>query len=527
MNTVNNKQEESKDNSQNIKPIKKLSLGDRFLLQMQQNQKKKEKERFQNIKAEAKKQNPNLETNLVKNFIENEKKNQEDLKQKKLQNQKEEKEREQRRRETMKKISEQQKAKKMKDEEKKKKEEEEKKIKEEEKKKKEKEWRDEMDKNRVGIIISEYNTSQWKESAYNKIRLSSKHNTKEKKYDGQETKIFIDLTNSLSQYIIYGYDKDGIIKKQFKNSLSYYKINREFHCDFLEETLNIKLHNGTTKFSVNEGDCNWEIMELLLQYILEYEINFNFLEECSLLFAEPINFQRCDREKIAEILFEGYNLKKIFIIKPSLLSLLSEGKYTGIVSELQNDISNFIPIFDGYSLPHGIIKSNLCRNDVIQYKEELLKGKFENIVNKSYNNNCFGYDLPDGNEIFIDKQRYEDCLEILFNPQIYPRIKNKKGIAFNLNESIKKCDKDIQNQLYNNIVLTGINSKIPGIKERMAKEIYNLNHNCLNKDQIGISCNEDIQKGVESFFSNPKYEPLWFQKEEYEEYGNIIGTKCF
>ena len=40
--------------------------------------------------------------------------------------------------------------------------------------------------------------------------------------------------------------------------------------------------------------------------------------------------------------FEDYNFQKILIIKPSILTLLSEGKYTGIVAELQDDISNFI-----------------------------------------------------------------------------------------------------------------------------------------------------------------------------------------
>ena len=84
------------------------------------------------------------------------------------------------------------------------------------------------------------------------------------------------------------------------------------------------------------------MIELLLEYILNCKIKFDFLEECSILFAEPINCTRCDREKIAQILFEDYNFQKIFIIKPSILTLLSEGKYTGIVAELQDDISNFI-----------------------------------------------------------------------------------------------------------------------------------------------------------------------------------------
>ena len=481
--TLNNKQEEGKGDSQNIKPVKKLNPAERFK-KMLEEQKNKEKEKVQRIKMETKKQNSNLATNnLVKNAIENEKKNQEELRQKKLQSEKEEKEREAQRRNTMIKISEQQKAKKLKDDERKMKEAEEKKIKEEQKKEKDKKWKEEMDRDRIKYTISDYNNINdlWRESAYNIIKSNS-NGFKGKIYEEQETKIFIDLTNELSQYIISEYDKN-IIKEQFQNCLSYYEINnKNCKCELLKDNLKRQFNKGKAIFSVNKGDINWEIMELLLEYILNCKIKFDFLEECSILFAEPINCTRCDREKIAQILFEDYNFQKIFIIKPSILTLLSEGKYTGIVAELQDDISNYIPIFDGYSLPHATIKSNLCRKDVLQYMKEL---------------------------------------------EFYPKINSKNNFAINLNDAIKKCDKDIQNELYNNIILTGVNSNFPGIKEIMSKEIYNLVPG-LMENQIRVSCNEEIQKGMESFFSDSKYEQMWIQKEEYEEYGaDVVRRKCF
>ena len=102
---------------------------------------------------------------------------------------------------------------------------EEKKIKEEQKKEKDKKWKEEMDKDRIKYTISDYNNINdlWRESAYNIIKSNS-NEFKGKIYEEQETKIFIDLTNELSQYIIFGYDKN-IIKEQFQNCLSYYEIN--------------------------------------------------------------------------------------------------------------------------------------------------------------------------------------------------------------------------------------------------------------------------------------------------------------
>ena len=102
------------------------------------------------------------------------------------------------------------------------------------------------------------------------------------------------------------------------------------------------------------------------------------------------------------------------------------------------------------------------------------------------------------------------------------------GIVYCLNNSIVKCDKDIQAELYNNIVLTGINSKLKGLKERMNKDLTNLVEGSMKND-IKIISNEDgIKKGVETFFSNPVFEQLWITREEYEEYGDrIVKNKCF
>ena len=148
--------------------------------------------------------------------------------------------------------------------------------------------------------------------------------------------------------------------------------------------------------------------------------------------------------------------------------------------------------------------------------------------NELYHVDAERYTLPDNSNIYIKNQRIE-CPEILFNPKINNKNKNKdEGIVYCLNNSIVKCDKDIQAELYNNIVLTGINSKLKGLKERMNKDLTNLVEGSMKND-IKIISNEDgIKKGVETFFSNPVFEQLWITREEYEEYGErIVKNKCF
>ena len=97
----------------------------------------------------------------------------------------------------------------------------------------------------------------------------------------------------------------------------------------------------------------------------------------------------------------------------------------------------------------------------------------------------------------------------------------------NINNSIQKCDKDIQKDLYKNIYLTGINSNFRGLKERVQLELENL-RGCSSDCDIRVFKNsQDIEKGVESFFSNQAFEDMWITKEEYEEFGAIAVNRKF
>ena len=66
------------------------------------------------------------------------------------------------------------------------------------------------------------------------------------------------------------------------------------------------------------------------------------------------------------------------------------------------------------------------------------------------------------------RQRYS-ATEILFNPRLVG--KNEKGIVDMAFTSIEKCDSDLKVNLYNNIVLAGGSTLMPGFKERFEDEL--------------------------------------------------------
>ena len=307
------------------------------------------------------------------------------------------------------------------------------------------------------ILKTKTSHSSWRDNAneiLSSLRLSFNKESLGKISEEQDTTIFLDLTTHTLQYIILGHG-DSILKEQFPNCISYNFQNEKYHCNFLNKNYN-RFIQGDILYPVNKGTIeDWNLIEYLVDYVFLDKIKFNFIEDCNIIFTEPINCKKEDREKIAEIFFESFLIKKLFIIKPSILTLLSEGKCTGIVAELNDDISNFTPIFDCFSLSHATITSDLGREDIIGYMDSLLRGKYpelrtsfkkseiEYIVNRlcyldkenySYYSDDY-YTMPDGKKIYL-KEFKDKCPEILFNPKIYGATSNKQSITQNLINSI-------------------------------------------------------------------------------------------
>ena len=394
----------------------------------------------------------------------------------------------------------------------------------------------------------------WTDEAKFKLRRI-KYAYKTREAENSNIKIMMDLTTPKCNCSVYG---NGEETENFQNDnfISYY---RDIYRDTYELEFCNKIKHPTfpTEFlyPINDGSItNYEVMEFIISYLFKTEINFDGYYGMSILFIEPYNFQQEDRENISKLFFEEYNFSKVFMIKPSILTLLGEGKYTGVVVELDNDLSSFIPIFDCFSLPHAIIREKIGRKDIISYMENLLRKEYdyndkvleklkdysENIVTEScyialdYDNEInqveeYRYELPDYQTIFIKNPRIQSP-EILFKPSLNDITYKGKGIAFEINNSIIKCGEDIQNELYNGIVLTGINSQFKGIKERMEKEMIQLANDQF-KNEVKITLNEKgIQKGLEAFFSNPAFDTFWITREEYDEcgyYDTITARKCF
>ena len=74
-----------------------------------------------------------------------------------------------------------------------------------------------------------------------------------------------------------------------------------------------------------------------------------------------------NREKAAEIFFETFNVPSFFVSPQATLSLYASGRTTGLVLDSGDGVTHAVPVYEGFSLPHAITRSDVAGRDVTDY----------------------------------------------------------------------------------------------------------------------------------------------------------------
>ena len=295
---------------------------------------------------------------------------------------------------------------------------------------------------------------------------------------------------------------------------------------------------------------NWDDMEKIWGHVFTNELRVAPEEHNVMLTEAPMNPKE-NREKMAQIMFETFNVPGLYIAIQAVLSLYSAGKFTGIVADSGDGVTHFVPIFDGYSLPHAVIRLDLAGRDLTEYMMKLLTETGQRfsttaekeIVKAIKEKSCYvaldfeeelksvepyDYELPDGTHVIVKDQRIR-CPEALFKPAMVGKEGN--GIGQTCYDSIQKCDIDVRKDLYNCVVLSGGTSMYNGLPERLTKEIKALAPESMKEEVKVIASPERkfaVWIGGSILSSISTFESMWITKTEYEESGaTIVHRKCF
>jgi len=297
----------------------------------------------------------------------------------------------------------------------------------------------------------------------------------------------------------------------------------------------------------------WEQMQDIWYHTIYNELRVDPTEYGALLTEAPLN-PKFNREKMTQIFFETFKVPTFYVAIQAVLSLYAAGRTTGIVVDSGDGVTHTVPIYEGYSIPHAVLKMLLAGRDLTKYLFKILTERgwnfsttaeqeivrevkekmcfvvpdFKEAMAESTKSNHFEktYTLPDGQVLTIGNERFR-CPELLFLPSLEGHeYEGMHKLTYN---SIMKCDIDVRKDLYANIILSGGSTMFEGLPERLEKEMVAQAPSTMT---IGVNAMPErkfcVWIGGSIISSLSTFQTMWIKKEEYDEVGaQIVHRKCF
>mgnify|MGYP002625626267 CR=1 FL=1 len=345
----------------------------------------------------------------------------------------------------------------------------------------------------------------------------------------ENTNIVIDIGSGCCKAGLSGDENPSVI---FSTCLGYF-VGETFDKD-TEYKLSYPVKNGYIK--------NYDDLGKILEHIFTNKLKVDPMKS-NILFPEAANNLKENRQKLIEFMFEKFEIAGFYLSSQAFLTLCTEGMTTGMVLGSGEGVTQFVPIYEGYTIPQGIIRLNLGGGDVNNYLEKIIfkegehpsitEQKKRSIIKDIKEKTCyvalnideelksvkpFEYELPDKTKVLIKEERIK-APETLFKLSMIGKTDGIGEVCF---KSFQKCDIDTKKELYNNIILSGGNTMFNGFIDRLSQEIKSMVPASM-KEEVNVSGSPErlysAWQGGSILSSVSTFESNWITRKEYYEFG--------
>ncbi|NXX60136.1 ACL7A protein, partial [Scopus umbretta] len=293
---------------------------------------------------------------------------------------------------------------------------------------------------------------------------------------------------------------------------------------------------------------DWNCVQDTLEHIFQTEMKIQ-PEDHAVLVSVPPLCSITDKERYAEMMFEGFHMPAVHIAYQSHLSMYSYGKTSALVVESGHGASHVVPIYEGYVIRSVTGRVDYAGLDITRYLMKLLNKSGNvftehqlNIVQDLKEKCCYtsldlaqdlslpvekqqlDYELPDGHLVTVGKERFL-CAEALFKPALLGS--QQPGLLQLTLACLKKCGADISKKMVGNILLCGGSTVMEGFADRFQMELAKMGPSDNLITAASPQRRSSVWVGGSILASLHAFQELWVYRSEYEESGpSCIFKKC-
>lgn len=114
---------------------------------------------------------------------------------------------------------------------------------------------------------------------------------------------------------------------------------------------------------------SWEDMEKVWHHTFYNELRCAPEEAVGVLLTEAPRNPKANREKMVTTMFETFQIKNVYVAPEPVMSLYAAGRTTGLAFSSGDGVTCTYPVYDGFSIPHAIEKTNISGRYLTDYMQ--------------------------------------------------------------------------------------------------------------------------------------------------------------